>query len=411
MKQPKFSISDEEIYELREQGMTYDAIASYFEEKGKKISLEAIRKRCKRIYMEKGKEEPKVKVKRMKDITDEEIYELREQGMSYREIERYFKYRGKEISFETIRERCKRIYEQKGEEEPKVKRMKDITDKEIYELREQGMSYMTISSHFDKKGIKIAWYTIRERCKRIYMEKGKEEPKVKVKRMKDIIDEDIYELREQGMTYEAIASYFDKKCIKISWATIRERCKRIYMEKGKEEPKVKVKTMKDITDEEIYELREQGMTYEAIASYFNKKCIKISWATIRERCKRIYKEKGKEEPKAKRKETKRRKDITDEEIYELREQGITYDAIARYFEEKGIKISNVAIRERCKRIYKEKGKEEPKAKRKKQDKTDSESLETLNKELNEKIKKKLEMEKLLKTLKGYVEVHTEGVEK
>lgn len=43
--------------------------------------------------------------------------------------------------------------------------------------------------------------------------------------------------------------------------------------------------------------------------------------------------------------------------------------------------------------------------------TDSESLETLNKELNEKIKKKLEMEKLFKTLKGYVEVHTEGVEK
>lgn len=134
---------------------------------------------------------------------------------------------------------------------------------------------------------------------------------------------------------------------------------------------------------------------------------------IRERCKRIYKEKGKEEPKVKKKETKRRKDITDEEIYELREQGMTYQEILNYFEKKGIKISWVTIRERCKKIYEKKGKEVPKLKkgRKKQHKTDSESLETLNEELNEKIKKKLEMEKILNTLRDYIERNTEGVEK
>lgn len=130
---------------------------------------------------------------------------------------------------------------------------------------------------------------------------------------------------------------------------------------------------------------------------------------IEMRCKNIYTEKEKEEPKVKRKGTK--KYITDEEIYKLREQGMAYRVISCYFEERGIKICEETIGKRCKRIYKEKGKEEPKLKKKKQYKTDDESLESLNEKLNEKINKKIEMEKILNTLRDYIVRNTEGVEK
>ena len=110
----------------------------------------------------------------------------------------------------------------------------------------------------------------------------------------------------------------------------------------------------EIRDEEIYELREQGMTHKEIARYYNEKGIEISKATIAYRCKKIYNEKGKDEPKIKRKNMV--KEATDEEIYELREQGKSYEEIARYYKEKGIEITRVAIGKRCKKIYNEKGK-------------------------------------------------------
>ena len=47
----------------------------------------------------------------------------------------------------------------------------------------------------------------------------------------------------------------------------------------------------EIRDEEIYELREQGMTYERIAEYYSIKGIKITYSAIGYRCKKIYKEK------------------------------------------------------------------------------------------------------------------------
>ena len=109
---------------------------------------------------------------------------------------------------------------------------------------------------------------------------------------------------------------------------------------------------------------------------------------------------------------KQQKDgISNEEIYELREKGMTYQEMSGYFDKKGIKIHFNTISQRCKRIYKEKGKEEPKLKKKKIYKTDDESLESLNEELNEKINKKIEMEKILNTLRDYIVRNTEGIEK
>ena len=89
---------------------------------------------------------------------------------------------------------------------------------------------------------------------------------------------------------------------------------------------------------------------------------------------------------------------------------MTYEAIASYFEEKGIKTSIPTIERGCQRIYKKKGKGEPKTKRKEKLKTNNESLETeeeslatLNEELDEKLKEKIETEDILKEIKGDIE--------
>ena len=105
----------------------------------------------------------------------------------------------------------------------------------------------------------------------------------------------------------------------------------------------------EIRDDEIYELREKGMTYKEIAKYFNNKGIPITRVTIGKKCKKIYKEKGEEEPKEK--EIKKRNSVTNEEIYKLRNQGMTYKEIMEYFEKKGVKISIDTLSVRCKKIY------------------------------------------------------------
>ena len=47
-------------------------------------------------------------------LDDEKIYELREQRLSYLEIAKHFKEQGIEVSYQIIRERCKKIYELKS---------------------------------------------------------------------------------------------------------------------------------------------------------------------------------------------------------------------------------------------------------------------------------------------------------
>ena len=303
-------IPDEEIYSLREEGLTYSRITNFFKNKGLKVSEAEIRKRCKKIYKEKGKEEP-VMDKHVKiEISDEEIFNLREQGLTYKEITEILNKKGIKVSCSSIGKRCKKIYQEKGKQEPAIKRKSkkseiEISNEEIYGLREQRYTYQEISNYFKNKGINISAKTIQKICKKTYQEKGQEEPVLGVKARKiKISDEEIYNLREQGLSYNEIKEYYEYKGIEVSYSTIAARCKKIYEEKGKQDPNVKKRTRKEeikIPDEELYNLREQGLTYKEIAKIFNKKGIKVSYSTIRTRCKKTYIEKRKEEPNIKRK--------------------------------------------------------------------------------------------------------------
>ena len=433
LEEKKKEITDEEIFNLREQGLSYQSIADYFADKGMEISYTTVSLRCKKIYKSKGREEPKAKrkekVKKIYHISDEElirlieqglnakkikmyyeeekgiqvdsieiskrinlyyeqkrkekrknqiiityeeIFNLRQQGLSYQKIVDYFKNKGIKVSYKTISESCKKIYD--GKEEPKVKSKADIVEEEIFNLREQGLSYKEIEKHFESIGILIDYATIRTRCKKIYEEKGKKEPEIKAKKPR-ILDEELFKLSEQGLSFEEISIYFYKKGIMISASTIANRCKRIYAAKGKEDPHLHKPKITD--EEELFNLREQGLTYQEIKDYYFEKGIKISRQGISQKCKEIYEKKGKKEPD-RRKVRREQIKISDEEIYSLREQGLSYGKIAKYFTDKGIKVSSYNISERCTRIYTEKGKKEPKTIRKMPNRIDINDEEILD---------------------------------
>ena len=326
----------------------------------------------------------------MKKISDEEIYELRKSGMSYRKIVEYFHSNGIKIARNTIASECKRIFDEKGEKEEEIqvnrkvgkRERKGIPPEEVFKLREKGMSYKQIAEYYYKIGVDVSDQTIGRICKEIYIEKGKTEPTEIINdRVKSISKEELYKLREQGMSYVTIAKQFKEDGIEISSDTIRRRCKEIYKEKGKEEPKTQERIRNkrtDINDEKIFELREQGLSYKRIVEYYKENGIDVSYMTIRSRCK----EKGKEEPKTKRRKRSiknKRTDVTDEEIYKLRKSGMPYTKIEKYLKGKGIIISRNTIANKCKRLFDEKGETEPKTQRgignKRTDVTDEEIYE------------------------------------
>ena len=354
---------DEEIFELREKGLTYKRIAEELTNQGKKISSNTIRLRCKKIYVRKGKKEPKI---RRSKIKDEEIFKLREQGLTYEKIVEELTNQGEKTNISVIYSRCKEIYEEKEMDEPKIRSSK-ITDEKIFELREQGLTYKKIAEELTNQGEKIDRSVIKARCKKIYEKKRMEEPKAKrEQKTKIITDEEIFKLREKGLSYEKISEELTNQGKKISFNTIRLRCKKIYEEKGMEEPKVKRKQKTKITDEEIFKLREKGLSYEKIAEELTNQGKKISSNTIRLRCKKIYEEKGKEEPETK---CKQNLQITDEEIFELSEKGLSYRKIAEELANQGKKIDYSTAKLRCKEIYEEKAKTKSKLSKTSEDKS------------------------------------------
>ena len=216
----RIPISDEEIFELRQQGKSYDDIVNYYKEKGIKISKESISRKCKRVYAEKGILEPKLKPfsKRKKNnlrelVSEEDIYEFKEAGLTYQEISNFYKEKGIEISLNLISKICNEVYAKKGEQIPKVIKKDEIptSDDKIFELREQGFSYKQIADYYSANGVKISLCAIRDRCVRIYSEKGILQPKDRdaymLKGLKELDEELNKLLLEKSKSKQLLQSY------------------------------------------------------------------------------------------------------------------------------------------------------------------------------------------------------------
>ena len=87
----------------------------------------------------------------------------------------------------------------------------------------------------------------------------------------EIIDEIIYKLREQKLSYTKIAVILQKHDIKIKYTAVQKRCKEIYEKKGEIEPKLpRSKKSDKISYEEIYNLREEGLAHSKIVKKLNE---------------------------------------------------------------------------------------------------------------------------------------------
>ena len=214
---------------MRQEGLSYKDIKEYFENKGIKVGYDEIQERCKKIYEERGKEEPKLKIKEETQKTqeipnEEEFIKLVEQGLTARKIKIYYEEeKGINVDLRIIISKMKLFYEQKMEKRIADTEKTEITDEEIFNLREQHLSYKEIVEYFKNRGIVVGIQIISQRCKKIYEERGKVEPKVQLKSKVDAVEEEIYNLREQGLNYKEIERYLEKNGIQIDYTTIRKK--------------------------------------------------------------------------------------------------------------------------------------------------------------------------------------------
>lgn len=266
-KRKKVVLDEEEIFNLRQQGMSKSKIAKMM-----RVSPNRIQRVCKNIYEKKGINESSYN-KKIDDIDFEKVYKLRKKGIARKQIATKFN-----VSEGTIAKVCKIIFEQKGEIEPKYithKRNKNIDEEEVFKLREQGWTIRDISEKYN-----VGTATMHKICKKVYADKGKNRPKYNRGKNKKKLDKEIiFELREQKLSYREIAEELGE-----TLQVIRNTCKKIYEEKGKEEPRY---SKNNSNKKEILKLKKQGLSFKEIAEK-----IGISEKSALIVCKNIYKENG-----------------------------------------------------------------------------------------------------------------------
>lgn len=220
------------------------------------------------------------------------IFELRDKGHSYRVISKQLEDEGIEICFERIRKFCNAIYTKLGIEEPQTIRKKPKTkvegyEKEIYALKEKGLSFKQIQEMLEKNNIKVCTKTLSN----MFIDRSAKNPndysKAALRISKVISDEEIFDLIEQGTSHTDIVRLIQERGVKTSYNTVKRICDKIYLNKGLDKPISSRKKSKSINIpiDEIIKLRSNGLTYIQIAKFFTKQGTKVSAYTIFDRCK------------------------------------------------------------------------------------------------------------------------------
>lgn len=222
----------------------------------------------------------------------------------------------------------------------RYERLSSQMEEKIYELRKNGMSYNQISLEL---GICIE--IISSVTNNIFKERNEEEPQDDS--FKKILskDEIIYNLRKQKKSYIEIA-----KETGISDTTVKKMCKKIFEMKNEEEPKTEIKRKKESCKEEnerIYNLKKARRTYSEIAEETG-----VSEYKVNRVCKEIFEEKGEKIPKGlgKKKQTEESREI-DQVIYNLVQEGKKQVEVQKIFYKNGIELTKQSISQRYKREF------------------------------------------------------------
>ena len=142
--------------------------------------------------------------------------------------------------------------------------------KKVYELKKQGITYKDLASKYS-----CSLSTVKRRLIEYCKENNCKIPKrATCYKSIELPMKEVYELKKQGISYRKIASIYNH-----SHEVIRTRLVEYCEENNYEIPeRAPFSKSIELPMEEIYELKNQGMTYNVLASKYN-----CSAATIRTR--------------------------------------------------------------------------------------------------------------------------------
>ena len=253
----------EKILELHKEGKQVKTIVKkIFKNDITTDSYNLVYRVIEEFYKQKGETE----FKREEWNLEEEIYKLRKERKSYAEISMIICAKGYKIATALVDKLCKEAFRKRGEEDKYIDKLIKIEEynEEIYELREKGYSYKEISEILKSQGKLISPSAVTKRC----YEKFDISPKKTVtEELIDICGEEIYELRKKGLTYEEISNILKEKGIQTSTSRVNVAYKKISEKKEIEKEKKKdinkfnkeclvkkileIKKTRSISDEEI----------------------------------------------------------------------------------------------------------------------------------------------------------------
>lgn len=334
---------DDKIYKLRLEGYLPSEISLILKDQNIILSQTGVFMRCKKIFEEKGEEQPRTNRRRKKisKVPAEEIYDLIEnQGLTKNQVVDYYKDKKIKICYDTIRRKYKQYCEEQIKlgkevkktptyktivEKPVKKIIKNVIDKqELYEIRKTGMPIIAIAEYYNEKGISVSSESIRLLCKEIFAEKGEEEPKYNNSKNKLLsLSDEVLELRKKGFSIRAIKEKLTEEGKQTNEWQISRICK-INSEENNETFHYKSQTKMNVPDEIIYKLRKQGMTIKQTADYLNENGIKVSGSFIAKNSKRIFDEK----------QEKLRRPSKRNAIHRVKDRDVLIDAILKIGEKR-----------------------------------------------------------------------------
>lgn len=173
-----------------------------------------------------------------------EIYDLRKQGKTYNDIMNIINQNSDEkISYKTIRTICRESFKYRNETE--IKKVysfdfeKNPINKDIYELRKNGYSYREIAKKLREKDYYLDKGGVAYRCKKIFESKKEDNPcnaKGGRKRKIEPIDNIIYNLKINRYSDGRIQEFFKAKNINITKTIIKNRISKVFYIKKEQVP-------------------------------------------------------------------------------------------------------------------------------------------------------------------------------
>ena len=278
------NIFGKDIYDKVQKGESIGKITEEYNQNGIKVSYYTVISRykayCRSIGVNEKINKSKVvkktkkdkKVERKLDGREELIYRLRKNGYPYTAIREYLNQQGIDVSSETIRRECKRVFEQKGEFEPKYIRLANDKYEEyydiVYDMRKQGYSYYKIADHLNKLNVNVTDKNVDMICKIVFEKYGEEEPKTKSDTARNVSNQRVYELRKARYSCKKIVQMLNDEGIQVSYGYLVDLCRKIFKEKGEKMPPVRKYRRKNA---EIAKVKNKKVLIDAMLKVAKKR--------------------------------------------------------------------------------------------------------------------------------------------